>query len=182
MNYKIESAPLYQTTQSGLKRVFAYITSKNNSTSISSTDFTDLNGLNPSDMPFVQLLEQIAKASNNSNQSISNTDFDTIINNINRQGLSQDQLNIIYSQSSSDSQKEMIEKVISNFRRIDENGDGKVSKSEMDKYFLKKEVDDKKTEFSKVKSSNYTMFYNDTTEISTNTDDSSDVSTSTMID
>lgn len=173
MTYRTSSQPIFATLQVGLNSVFNQLQSNNTLTLQSLQNATNLGS---NHLPFSQYLQQnFSSIDKNNDNKITQNEFNVMVNGLSNDGLTMQQLYSLASQSgySSDSQKELIEKVLSNFNKIDENGDGKVSQAEIDKFMLNKEKEEKMAELNKVKTSDYTMFYGDTTETTESSSSSS---------
>lgn len=161
MTYNYQTQPIFSATEMGLKRVFASIVQTPEAGMTLSTLSSQTN-IASTDLPFLQILQESFQTSDENHDGvISQEELTKMISKINQQGLTQEQIASLASQNafSSDSQKELIENILSDFKKIDANGDGRVTKAEVDKYLINKEIEDKKEEFEKSKLAGMTVFY-----------------------
>lgn len=169
MDDKILSKQLYLNTEYGLKRVFG-ILNQDGLNGLSIEELRNYSKIGINDASFAQFLEQnFQKINSNQDDNLSVEELNKMVSTITEKGFSYEQLLSITSQGNlSEKTKAMLDNVVSNFQRVDTNGDGKLSSAEIDTYNHDKEVEKKKDKLSEVKSTNFSMFYGDDTDLTTN--------------
>jgi len=175
---KYNSNQLLLNTKFGLQRVFDAL-NKTDLNGVSLEDFVNQNQIAISDLPFSDLLKlNFSNVDADKNQVISSEEMTTLLNSIDKQGLTYAQLQALSGQAglSATDSKKLLDEVVENFNKVDTNHDGKVSETEINAYKYNKEVEDKKTEFCEFKASNISIFY---AEDSTTASDSTDAATTT---
>jgi len=158
---KYNTNQLLLNTKFSLQKVYDAL-NKTDLNGVSLEDFANQNQIAISDLPFSDLLKlNFSNVDTDKNQVISKEEITTLLNSIDKQGLTLDQLQALSGQvglSINDSKK-LLDEVVQNFNKIDTNHDGHVSETEINAYKFKKEVEDKKKEFSEFKASNISVFY-----------------------
>ena len=90
---------------------------------------------------------------------ISAADMSSIMTTFSKQGMSYQQLMALSGSAGVNSQD--LNNIMSNFSKIDKNGDGKVSQTEINYYMANKKINDKITELKSKKSSDFSICYSD---------------------
>lgn len=108
----------------------------------------------------------------NSDGKITSDEMSGVVNTISQQGLTYQQLMSGVGTNGINSQD--LNTILGNFRKIDKNGDGKVSMAEINYFSANKKINDKITQLHKSRSSDISIMYGDKDD----DDDSSLVSSS----
>lgn len=95
----------------------------------------------------------------NKDGTISSDEMSNVITSMGQQGLTYEQLMTAGSSAGMSSQD--LNAILTNFRQIDRNGDGKISSTEISYYSTNKKVNDKISELKNKISSNVSIFYPD---------------------
>ncbi len=152
---------LYSNTGMGLNRVYQLL-SKGNISGISAEDLASFDNLSFSDMPFVELLKnEFTTADKNNDNKITKEEVGKVLSQMQNNGLSYEQMQILASQSTNTAglSKDLLEKALQNFEKIDENNDGKVSESELKAYLINKEIKEKRDKLTEFTASSISVFY-----------------------
>jgi Ca2+-binding EF-hand superfamily protein len=105
------------------------------------------------------------------NGTLSSTEMSNMITSMSEKGLSYQEL--MTAASSSGISTNDLNTVLSNFRKIDKNGDGRVSQAEINYFIANKQINDKITELKNRTSSNISLFSDSTSSDSTTSTTSS---------
>lgn len=170
---KYNSTRLITNAKFGLQRAYNALNSADLN-GVSLEDFVNQNQISTSDLPFSDLLKlNFKNIDTDKNQVLSSEEITTLLNSIDKQGLTYDQLQALSGQagSSIDDSKKLLDEVIQNFNKIDTDHDGHVSEAEINAYKFNKEVEDKKKDLYEFKASSISVFY---AEDSTSAADSAD--------
>ncbi len=153
---------LYSNTGMGLNRVYQQL-STGNINGINTEDLAELDNLSLSDLPFVELIKnEFSAVDSNSNGKITKEEMDKMLLQMQNNGLSYQQLQILASQSVNSVgliSKDLLEKTLQNFDKIDKNNDGKISDSELNTYLIDKEIKEKKDKLTEFTASSISVFY-----------------------
>ena len=177
---KYNSSQLFLNTKFGMQRVYDAL-NKTDLNGVSLEDFINQNQIAISDLPFSDLLKlNFSNVDADKNQVISKEEITTLLNSIDKQGLTYNQLQALSGQAglSINDSKKLLDEVVQNFNKIDANHDGRVSEAEINAYKFNKEVDDKKKELCDFKASDISVFYE---ESSASTADATGTSTTSAI-
>lgn len=98
----------------------------------------------------------------NGDGKIDANDMNSLLNSINTQGLTYNEIVQLCNQGNCDTS--LMNTVLRYFNKIDTNGDGKVSNSEINAFKLKAEEEKMKTEMNSFKASSMSVFYSDGTD------------------
>lgn len=173
---KVNSKPMFENTQAGLYQIFQKLAAENGT--LSKEDLANFKELGFSDMSFFQLLSQgFNNFDANKDGVISQEELNNSITQIGAQGLTYDQLISLSMQTGGmniGANKELLETVLTHFSKIDKNRDGRINEAEISAYQIEKEIHEKEKEISEIKSSNYSIYYSDSS--------SSDSKSSSMLD
>jgi len=160
---KYNSNQIFTNAKFGIQRAFQAL------------DCTDLNGLSKddfkyrnnialNDITFAELIKQDFKSiDKDNNQTVSSKEIQSFLSGMEKQGLSYAQLAALQSQGvyiGGNSDK-MIEELMKDFKKIDQNRDGKVSVEEINAYRFEKEIEKTKETVNDFKASDLTIFYTD---------------------
>jgi len=170
---KYSSSQLFLNSKLSLQRVY---TALNNTdlNGISLEDFANQNQLALSDLPFSNLLQANFKnLDTDKNEVLSSEEITTMLNSIDKQGLTYEQLQALIGQTgtSASGSKKLLDEVVENFNKVDTNHDGRVSEAEINAYKFNKEVTDKKDELYAFKASDISVFYEADSSIDENSTD-----------
>lgn len=163
MYNKVQSDHLFLNTDIGVKRVFQYL-NKDNTVGLTQEEMANFQGISGNDMTFLQILGQGFNEYSGEDKILSQEELSTMLSKIQSGGYTYEQLAMIQSQmqTSTGENKSLLETVINHFKEIDKNGDGKVTKEEIDTFMIEKEIKDKKEDLTAFNASKYTVFYAET--------------------
>ncbi len=152
---------LYSNTGMGLNRVYQLLSS-GSANGISAEDLADLDGLSLSDVPFVELIKkEFSTVDGNNDDKITKNEMDNMLLQMQNNGLSYQQLQILASQSANgiELSKDLLEKALQHFEKIDKNNDGKINDSELNTFLIDKEIKEKKDKLTEFTASSISVFY-----------------------
>lgn len=95
----------------------------------------------------------------NKDGKITGDEMSSVMSTFSKQGMSYEQLMALSGTNGVNSQD--LNNIITNFRKIDRNGDGKVSQAEINYYNANKQISDKITELKKSRCSDISIMYSD---------------------
>ena len=165
--------PIFLSAGVEMQRIFKLL-QNDDINGIYKTDLTNSDKLNIYDMPFANFLTQnFQKFDTNNDNKITTEEFSKMSQDIQNNGMTYEQLVYLSSQTSlfnSDSNQELLNTVLENFKKIDTNGDGKVSAKEISAFTTDKEIDEKKEELTEIQATDMSVFYVDQPETTTEDD------------
>ncbi|MDD3150814.1 MAG: EF-hand domain-containing protein [Candidatus Gastranaerophilales bacterium] len=167
MTTRVSSQYLFTNSQIGLQRIYQLL-DKEDLNGLSATDLTNYEDVSVGDLSFVQLLQKnFSGIDTDDDGTLSSEEYEKMINTISEKGMTYQQLQALaQSGSSSDT---LLQTVLEHFGEVDTNGDGMVSQTEIDAYSIEAEIAEKKEEYNKISSSNYSIMYGEDSD-----DDSDD--------
>ena len=155
---KSQTTAIFSAAQSGLQTTIQYLFQQNKDgvtqANLNTAVYNNTTGINSS---FFQMVNsQFATLDKNHDGTLTTDEANAMLNNLST-GLSRDQ--ILQLRASGSIDEELASKIIANFAKIDQNGDGKVSESEINAYCFKEDIADKENEQIDHIISNMTCFY-----------------------
>lgn len=108
------------------------------------------------------LVTNFTQVDKNKDGKITSDEMSGLMQTFSKQGLSYEQLMAL--SGSSGIKSDDLNNILTNFRKIDKNGDGKVSQAEINAYQATKQVNDKIAELKNKKSSDFSIMYSDDTK------------------
>lgn len=159
----MNASSLFASSFYGLQNAFQ-MAMPQGSTSITQKDLLNTSknpyALQMQNSPFSSYLStNFAEVDKNKDGKITGDEMSNTMSTFSKQGLSYQQLMALSGSSGINSQD--LNNILSNFRKIDKNGDGKVSMAEINNYQSNKEINDKITELKNSRSSDISIFYSD---------------------
>lgn len=165
---KSQATGIFTAAQSGLQTTLRYLY-ENNKDGITRTSlnkaFSNTGATLGTNNTFFQMVSsQFATLDKNKDGKLTADEANTMLTDLSS-GLTRDQITQLVSSGTID--KDLANKIISNFAKIDTNGDGKVSEAEINSYCMNEDVQTKKDEQKKLLIKNMSCYYD------TDTDDTS---------
>lgn len=165
---KSQATGIFTAAQSGLQTTLRYLY-ENNKDGITRTSlnkaFSNTGAALGTNNTFFQMVSsQFATLDKNKDGKLTADEANTMITDLSS-GLTRDQITQLVSSGTID--KDLANKIISNFAKIDTNGDGKVSEAEINSYCMNEDVQTKKDEQRDLLIKNMSCYYE------TDTDDTS---------
>lgn len=153
-----QTTSLFTAAQSGLQSTLQYLFSNNTSgidrTALNNAIYNNQSGINST---FFQMINsQFSTLDKDNNGTLSADEANNMLNDITT-GLSRDQVLQLLSQGSID--KELANKIISNFSKMDTNGDGKVSEAEINTFCINQDIQAKQDEQKELTLKNMSLYY-----------------------
>ena len=156
---KSQATGIFTAAQSGLQSTLQYLFQNNNATGITRTTlnnamYNNNSGINST---FFQMVNnQFATLDKNHDGTLSADEANQMMTDISN-GLSRDQILQLKAQGSIDA--DLANKIISNFAKMDTNGDGKVSEAEINVYCINEDVQTKRDEQKELTIKNMSLYY-----------------------
>lgn len=154
---------IFTAAQSGMQSTIQYLLQNNttgiNRTNLNNAIYNNTSGINST---FFQMLSNQFSTLDTNNDGILDADeANNMLTNLST-GLTRDQILQLRSQGAID--EELANKIISNFSKIDTNGDGKVSEAEINAFCIDEEVQTKRDEQKDLMIKNMSLYYETDTE------------------
>ena len=149
---------IFTAAQSGMQSALQYLY-QNNTTSIdrktlNNAIYNNNSGINST---FFQMISsQYSTLDKNNDGNLDVDEANTMITNLST-GVTRDQIAQLRAQGAID--EELANKIISNFSKIDTNGDGKVSEAEINAFCINEEVQTKHDEQKDLMIKNMSLYY-----------------------
>ncbi len=168
MTSSMNASSLFMSSFYGLQNAYQ-LALPQGSTSITQSDL--LNNKNSllalQSSPFSSYLTtNFAQVDKNKDGKITPDEMSNLMTTFSKQGMSYQQLMALSGSSGVNSQD--LNNILNNFKKIDQNGDGRVSMAEINSYQANKQVNDKIAELKNKKSSDFSIFYSSNDDKSSN--------------
>jgi len=155
---KTQTTGIFTAAQSGLQSTLQTLFASNkdgvNLTTLSSAISSSTSTTNTS---FLQMLSsQFSSLDKNNDGVVTSDEANQMVTDISS-GLTRDQVIQLRAQGSID--EELANKIISNFSKMDSNGDGKVSESEINAYCMNEDLQAQQDEQKKLTIKNMSLYY-----------------------
>jgi len=155
---KNKASGIFTAAQSGLQSTLHYLFLNNkegvNRTTLNNTMYNNMLGTNSG---FFQMISgQFATLDKNNDGVLTADEANNMITDLSS-GLTRDQVMQLRSQGSIDD--ELASKIISNFSKMDKNGDGKVSEAEINAFCIDEDVQAKRDEQKDLMIKNMSLYY-----------------------
>jgi len=155
---KSQATNLFTAAQSGLQSSLQYLFQNNTEgitqTTLNNTIYNNTSGINSA---FFQMISsQFSSLDQDNDGTLSSTEANQMVSDLSS-GLTRNQVSQLLAQGSIDS--DLANKIISNFSKIDTNGDGKVSESEINAYCMDEDIQAKRDEQMDRLISNMSLYY-----------------------
>ena len=155
---KSQATGIFTAAQSGLQSSIQYLFSNNadgvDRTALNNAIYSNTTTTNTS---FLQMINnQFSTLDKNNDGIITQDEANQMITDLST-GLTRDQVIQLRAQGSID--EDLANKIISNFSKMDSNGDGKVSEAEINNYCLNEDIQEKKDEQVKLTLKNMSLYY-----------------------
>ena len=156
---KSQATGIFTAAQSGLQSTLQYLFQNNNATGVTRTTlnnaiYNNTSGINST---FFQMVNnQFATLDKNNDGTLSADEANQMMTDLSA-GLSRDQILQLKAQGSIDA--DLANKIISNFAKMDTNGDGKVSEAEINVYCINEDVQAKRDEQKELTIKNMSLYY-----------------------
>ncbi len=160
---------IFTAAQSGMQTTLQYLLQNNKDgitrTSLNNAMYTTGTGMNS---PFFQMISgEFATLDKDNNGTLSADEANEMMTSMST-GLSRSQIMQLRAQGTID--EELANKIISNFSKVDTNGDGKVSEAEINAFCIGEEVQTKRDEQKDLMIKNMSLYY-DTDSSDTETEE-----------
>ena len=155
---KSQATGIFTAAQSGLQSSMQYLFS-NNTDGVDRTTLTNAiySNTTTTNSSFLQMINnQFSTLDKNNDGVLTADEANQMITDLSS-GLTRDQVIQLRAQGSID--EELANKIISNFSKMDTNGDGKVSEAEINNFCLNEDIQDKKDEQVKLTLKNMSLYY-----------------------
>ena len=158
---KSQATGIFTAAQSGLQSTLQYLFQNNNATGITRTTlnnamYNNNSGINST---FFQMVNnQFATLDKNHDGTLSADEANQMMTDISN-GLSRDQILQLKAQGSIDA--DLANKIISNFAKMDTNGDGRVTSAEIAAFGHTAAMQEKMDEYNHQRATNMSTFYGD---------------------
>lgn len=155
---KTQATGLFTAAQSGLQSTLQYLWA-NNKNGITRNSLNEAYAKNPlgTGSTFYQMISgQFATLDKNNDGTLSADEANTMLTDMSS-GLTRDQVMQLKAAGSVD--EELARKIISNFSKIDTNGDGKVSEAEINAFCMGEDIQAKKDEQKELLIKNMSCYY-----------------------
>ncbi len=155
---KAQSTSLFTAAQSGLQTSLQYLFSQEKEgvtrTALNNAIYNNANGVNSS---FFQMINSdFATLDKNNDGKLSPDEANKMITNLSS-GLTRNQILQLKAQGAIDD--DLAGKILSNFSKVDTNGDGMVSESEINAYCMDEDIQDKRDEQTNLTIKNMSLYY-----------------------
>lgn len=163
----MNASSLFASSFYGLKNAYQYALPQNG-TGVTQADLlSNKNGLlSLQSSPFSSYLAtNFLQVDKNKDGKITSDEMSTLMTTFSKQGMSYQQLMALSGSAGVNSQD--LNNILTNFKKIDKNGDGKVSMTEINAYQANKQVNDKILELKTKKNSDFSIFYSSNEDKST---------------
>lgn len=149
---------IFTAAQSGLQSTLQYLFTNNkdgiNRTTLNNTMFQNASGVNSG---FFQMISgQFATLDKNNDGVLTADEANNMITDLSS-GLTRDQVMQLRAQGTIDD--ELASKIISNFSKMDTNGDGKVSEAEINAFCIDGDIQAKRDEQKELLLKNMSLYY-----------------------
>ncbi|MDD3594155.1 MAG: EF-hand domain-containing protein [Candidatus Gastranaerophilales bacterium] len=154
---KTKTSQVFLNAQSGVQNALQYLYKNNTEVTqqtVTSNIYNNTTGVNSQ---FFQMINgQFSNLDTDNDGNLSQEEANEMLTNLSS-GLTRDQVLQMQTVGSIDS--ELAEKILSNFAKMDTNGDGKVSESEINAFCATEELENKKAEQKDLMIKNMSMYY-----------------------
>lgn len=159
----LNASSLFASSFYGLQNAYQYAMPKDGTGVTQSDLLSNKNGiLGLQNSPFSSYMAtSFTQIDKNKDGKITSDEMSNLMTTFSKQGMSYQQLTALSGSAGVDSKQ--LNNIMSNFKKIDKNGDGKVSMDEINYYQANKEITDKITELKAKKSSDFSICYSDDT-------------------
>lgn len=166
---KTKTSQIFLNAQSGVQSALQYLYNNNTEVTqqtVSSSTYDTSTGVNSQ---FFQMISgQFSNLDTDGDGKLSQTEANEMMTNLSN-GLTRDQ--VMQMQSAGSIDADLAEKILSNFAKMDTNGDGKVSESEINAYCATEELESKKAEQKELMIQNMSLYYGGSTATVEDTDE-----------
>ena len=155
---KSQATGIFTAAQSGLQTTLQYLYS-NNTQGITRQNLANAytNNTTGVNNTFFQMISsQFATLDKNNDGTLSADEANAMLTDLSS-GLTREQVTQLVSSGAID--KDLANKIISNFSKIDTNGDGKVSEAEINAFCMGEDIQSKKDEQTKLLIKNMSCYY-----------------------
>ena len=155
---KSQATGIFTAAQSGLQTTLQYLYS-NNTQGITRQNLANAYANNTTGVnnTFFQMISsQFATLDKNNDGTLSADEANAMLTDLSS-GLTREQVTQLVSSGAID--KDLANKIISNFSKIDTNGDGKVSEAEINAFCMGEDIQSKKDEQTKLLIKNMSCYY-----------------------
>ncbi len=155
---KSKTTGVFTAAQSGLQSTLQYLLQNNTNgitrTTLNNAIYNNTSGINSS---FFQMISgEFSTLDKDNNGTLTADEANQMVTNLST-GLSRDQIMQLRAQGAID--EELANKIISNFAKVDSNGDGKVSEAEINSFCIGEEVQSKRDEQKELMIKNMSLYY-----------------------
>lgn len=179
MSTSLNASSLFASSYYGLQNAYQYAL-PNGATGVTQSDLLGVNNKygalqSSQNMAFSSYLStNFNQLDKNKDGKISNDEMSSVMSTFSKQGMSYEQLMALSGTNGVNSQD--LNTIMTNFRKIDRNGDGKVSQAEINYYNANKQISDKINELKKSRTSDISIMYSDDSKDDNTTTSSSSLS------
>lgn len=164
---KTQATGIFTAAQSGLQSTLRYLYD-NNKDGITRTTLNEAYAksgaaLGTNNTFFQMISTQFSTLDKNNDGTLTADEANTMLTDLSS-GLTRDQITQLVSSGTID--KDLANKIISNFSKIDTNGDGKVSEAEINAYCMDEDIQTKKDEQKELLIKNMSCYYDTDTDSS----------------
>ena len=157
----MNASSLFASSFYGLQNAYQYALPEDGTGVTQSNLLSNKSGiLGMQNSPFSSYLAtNFAQVDKDNSGKITSDEMTNVMTTFSKQGMSYQQLMALSGSSGVNSQD--LNNVLNNFKKIDKNGDGKVSMAEINYFQANKDITDKIAELKSKKSSDFSIFYSD---------------------
>ena len=155
---KTKVTGIFTAAQSGLQSTLQYLYTNNKDgltrTTLNNAMYNNTSGINSS---FFQMISgQFSSLDKNHDGTLSSDEANNMITDLSS-GLTRDQIMQLRAQGAID--EELAAKIVSNFSKMDVNGDGKVSEAEINAFCMDEDIQAKRDEQKELMIKNMSLYY-----------------------
>lgn len=162
MNTSLNASSIFASSYYGLQNAYQYAL-QNGATGVTQSDLLGTNNkygvmLNQQNSAFSSyMVTHFAQMDANHDGKIDGQEMSKVMSTFSKQGMTYDQLASLSGTAGVNSQD--LNAIMNNFRKIDRNGDGKVSQAEINYFNANKQITDKISELKKSRASDMSFMY-----------------------